>query len=126
VPYDPDRIKRPMRRIEGGWEQVSWEEALGEIANALQGLRDSDHPERMVFLHDGKRGPTSDLIARFCRAFGTPNDVRHPRHSADGSPLAWPGSGWCRCRPPVPSTSFPPANSASGRYKKELARTGFA
>ena len=88
VLYDPDRIKGPMRRVEGGWEQVSWEEALDEIAGALQALRDSGHPERMVFLHDGKRGPTSDLIARFCQAFGTPNDVRSPRHSADGTPLA--------------------------------------
>ena len=88
VLYDPDRIKGPMRRVEGGWKQISWEEALGEIANVLQGLRDSGHPERMVFLHDGKRGPTSDLIARFCRVLGTPNDVRYPRHSADGTPLA--------------------------------------
>jgi anaerobic selenocysteine-containing dehydrogenase len=88
VLYDPDRIKRPMRRVGEGWQQISWEEALGEIADALQALRDSGHPERMAFLHDGKGGPTSDLIARFCRAFGTPNDVRHPRHSADGTPLA--------------------------------------
>jgi anaerobic selenocysteine-containing dehydrogenase len=87
--YDPDRIKGPMRRVEGrAWQQVSWQEALDEIASGLQALRDSGHPERMVFLHDGKRGPTGDLIARFCRAFGTPNDVRSPRHSADGTPLA--------------------------------------
>ncbi len=86
--YDPDRIKSPMRRVEGGWQQISWEEALGEVAGALQALRDSGHPERMVFLHDGKRGPTGDLIARFCRAFGSPNDVRAPRHSADGTSLA--------------------------------------
>ena len=87
VLYDPDRIKGPMRRVEGGWRQVSWSEALNEIADRLQALRDSGHPEQMVFLHDGKRGPTSDLIARFCRAFGTPNDVRRLRHSADGTPL---------------------------------------
>ncbi|MGD8965881.1 MAG: molybdopterin-dependent oxidoreductase [Anaerolineae bacterium] len=88
VLYDPDRIKGPMRRMGEGWQQISWEEALEEIAGALRGLRDSGHPEGMVFLHDGKSGPTADLIARFCRAFGTPNNVRQPRHSADGTPLA--------------------------------------
>lgn len=89
VLYDPDRIKGPMRRVEDrGWQQISWDEALGEIANALQVLRNSGHPERLVFLHDGKRGPTGELMARFCRAFGTPNDVRSPRHSADGTGLA--------------------------------------
>jgi len=87
VLYDPDRIKGPMRRA-GQWEQVSWDEALSEVADKLQALRNSGHPERLVFLHDGKRGPTSDLIARFCQAFGTPNDVHSPRHSADGTPLA--------------------------------------
>ncbi|MCP4543957.1 MAG: molybdopterin-dependent oxidoreductase [Chloroflexi bacterium] len=94
--YDPDRIKMPMRRVAGqGWQQVSWQEALGEISGKLQALRDSGHPERLVFLHDGKRGPTSDLIARFCQVFGTPNDVRYPSHSADGTPLAhWLTQGW--------------------------------
>jgi anaerobic selenocysteine-containing dehydrogenase len=89
VLYDPDRIKMPMRRVGGqGWQQVSWQEALDEIAGVLQELRDSGHPERLVFLHDGKRGPTGDLIARFCQSFGTPNEVRSPTHSADGTPLA--------------------------------------
>jgi len=88
VLYDPDRMKGPMRRVGAGWQQISWEEGLAEIAGALQRLRDSGHPERMAFLHDGKRGPTSDLIARFCQAFGTPNNVRRPCYSADGTPLA--------------------------------------
>lgn len=88
VLYDPDRIKGPMRQVEGGWEQIPWAEALAEIADALHGLRAAHHPERLVFLHDGKRGPTSDLIARFCRTFGTPNDVHYPTYSADGTPLA--------------------------------------
>ncbi len=85
--YDHDRIKTPMRRVEGGWQQVSWPDALDEVASALRQLRDSAQPERLVFLHDGKRGPTDELIARFCRAFGTPNNARYPIHSADGTPL---------------------------------------
>ncbi len=85
--YDPDRIKTPMRRSGDGWQQISWPDALGEVSGALQGLRDSAQAERLVFLHDGKHGPIGDLIARFCRAFGTPNNVHYPTHSADGTPL---------------------------------------
>ncbi len=89
VLYDPDRIKMPMRRVDGqGWQQISWQDALDTVASEMQKLRDSGHPERLVFLHEGKRGATSDLIARFCRVFGTPNEVRYPTHSADGTPLA--------------------------------------
>jgi len=99
VLYDPDRIKHPMRRAgqrgSGQWKQVSWDEALSEVADKLQEIRKSGHPERLVFLHDGKRGPTSELIARFCWAFGTPNDVPHRRYSADGPPLAhYLPQGW--------------------------------
>lgn len=96
VLYDPDRIKGPMRRVEDrGWVQISWDEALGAVVGALRGLRESGSPERLAFLHDGQRGATSDLIARFCRAFGTPNQVPAPRYSADGPPLAhWLTQGW--------------------------------
>ena len=99
VLYDPDRIKGPMRRAgqrgSGQWEQLSWEEALSEVADKLREIRGAGHPEGLVFLHDGKRGPTGSLIARFCQAFGTPNDVPYRRYSADGSPLAhYLTQGW--------------------------------
>jgi anaerobic selenocysteine-containing dehydrogenase len=35
VHEDPDRIRRPLRRTAGGWEEVSWEEALREAAARL-------------------------------------------------------------------------------------------
>ena len=95
VLYDPDRIKGPMRRVGDGWRQITWDEALAEVAEALGALREKRHPERMAFLHDGQEGLTSELIGRFCRAFGTPNDLRRPTHSADGTPLAhFLAQGW--------------------------------
>ena len=32
---DPDRLRRPMRRTASGWEEVSWEAALDEVAQRL-------------------------------------------------------------------------------------------
>lgn len=32
---DPDRLRRPMRRTAAGWEEVSWESALDEVAQRL-------------------------------------------------------------------------------------------
>jgi anaerobic selenocysteine-containing dehydrogenase len=88
-------MRRAGQRGSGQWEQVSWDEALSEVADKLREIRGAGHPEGLVFLHDGKRGPTGGLIARFCRAFGTPNDVPYRRYSADGSPLAhYLTQGW--------------------------------
>ena len=37
---DPDRVLHPLRRVgergEGGWEQVSWDEALDDIAGRIR------------------------------------------------------------------------------------------
>ncbi|NOY46004.1 MAG: molybdopterin-dependent oxidoreductase, partial [Deltaproteobacteria bacterium] len=39
--YDPERVLRPLRRVgprgSGRWEPVSWDEALGQIAQAVGG-----------------------------------------------------------------------------------------
>jgi anaerobic selenocysteine-containing dehydrogenase len=32
VQEDPDRLRHPVRRTPGGWERVSWDEALGLCA----------------------------------------------------------------------------------------------
>ena len=29
---DPDRLRAPMKKVENGWEEISWEQALSEIA----------------------------------------------------------------------------------------------
>ena len=37
--YHPDRIKYPMKRINGSFERVSWDQALAEIAEKLLTLK---------------------------------------------------------------------------------------
>jgi anaerobic selenocysteine-containing dehydrogenase len=36
---DADRLRRPMRRTAGGWQEVSWEEALDEAAERLHAVQ---------------------------------------------------------------------------------------
>ncbi len=36
---DPDRLRHPMRRTASGWERVSWEEALDEVARQLHRIQ---------------------------------------------------------------------------------------
>ena len=39
VHEDPDRLRRPMRRTATGWEEVSWETALDEVARRIVALQ---------------------------------------------------------------------------------------
>ena len=49
----PDRLRHPLRRIgergSGQWEEISWDEALTEVADALVEAVDSEGPESIVF-----------------------------------------------------------------------------
>ena len=38
--YSPDRLKYPLKRKNGGWKRISWDEALDTIAGKLQRLKD--------------------------------------------------------------------------------------
>jgi anaerobic selenocysteine-containing dehydrogenase len=39
VHYDPDRLRRPLRRTTSGWQEVSFEEALQEAAERLHAIQ---------------------------------------------------------------------------------------
>lgn len=90
--YDPDRIKGPMRRAgergEGKWERITWNEAIGEVAQRLKALRDQGKAHTLVFMSGRNRGQMGGFIGRFLRAFGSPNDVGHSSICEDGSSLA--------------------------------------
>lgn len=83
--YAPDRLKSPMRRIgprgSGKWQEVSWESALGEIAERLNQIK-AEHGAEAVGLHHGHyhSGQLLDVfLSRLANLFGTPN-VSNPSH----------------------------------------------
>ena len=78
-PYDPTRLKKPLKRVgergEGKWEEISWEQALDEIADKMLQIRDAHGPESIT-LWNLRAGvpPAYSLEAlmpeRFGNAFG--------------------------------------------------------
>lgn len=84
------RITEPMLLREGGthYEPVSWEEAIGVVADALRGV---DHPDEAVFYTSGRASNeaafTFQLLAR---AFGTNNlpDCSNMCHESTSVALA--------------------------------------
>jgi anaerobic selenocysteine-containing dehydrogenase len=38
--HDPDRLRRPLRRTAGGWEEIGWEEAYDDVASRLLAVRE--------------------------------------------------------------------------------------
>ena len=74
--YSPERIKYPMKRSDSGFERISWDQALDEIAAKLNHLKDRFGPQ-VLGVFSGSIGvenlEMAGLTQRFKAAFGSPN-----------------------------------------------------
>ena len=76
--YHPDRLNHPLKRLgnrgEGKWETISWNEALGTVANELAKSRDENGVESVAFIAGSfKGGFQGRYLQRFSNLFGSPN-----------------------------------------------------
>ncbi len=79
--YHPDRIRGPMRRDgargSGRWVEISWDDAIAQLAGVLGTLRHDKGPQGVVVVDGEARGPVPRLWDRFLTAYGSPNHVTH-------------------------------------------------
>ncbi len=70
--YNPDRIRQPLlRKADGTFEPVSWEEAEGRVAKELLGLRKENKADRAAFITSLVGGTLRQLIQRWMGALGS-------------------------------------------------------
>jgi anaerobic selenocysteine-containing dehydrogenase len=74
VTYHPDRLAGPLRRTgdrgSGAYEPVSWDDALAEVREVLDGLIASDRRAALACLTRPLRGQRNRLVGEFLSAFG--------------------------------------------------------
>jgi len=78
VMYHPDRLKYPLKRAgkrgEGKWERISWDEAIGTIATALNKIKEEVGPEAIhVSCGSGQKHIGIQATKMAERLFPTPN-----------------------------------------------------
>lgn len=81
--YSKARLTRPLRRrspkgvANPEWEEISWEEALREIASRMKDIASRYGPEAVAFSHPSPSttaiGDSAPFLRRLMNAFGTPN-----------------------------------------------------
>jgi anaerobic selenocysteine-containing dehydrogenase len=73
--FHPGRLKGPVRRVGAAgsdeFEPVSWDEAITQIVAALRSARESGEAGSVEWLVGRAPGVMGELIAAFCRAYGT-------------------------------------------------------
>jgi thiosulfate reductase/polysulfide reductase chain A len=72
--FDPDRLRSPLLRAklrgEEQWVSVTWDEALGHIADKMQRIKAEFGPEAMALFSHGIGGT---FLKHTLKAYGTPN-----------------------------------------------------
>jgi len=83
--YDPDRIKVPMKRTnpkkgrdeDPGFVPITWDEALGLLADKMMELRASEETHKFVVFR-GRYSYLRDVIySAVPKVFGSPNGISH-------------------------------------------------
>ena len=83
--YNVDRLNYPLKRTrpkgdsDPGWQRVSWDEALDEIATRLKTIRERYGAKALALAKGTKSGTSVDdverWLGRFLNLFGSPNWV---------------------------------------------------
>jgi anaerobic selenocysteine-containing dehydrogenase len=102
--YHRDRLTRPLRRTrpkgdpDPGWQEISWDAALDQIAAAMRRTASQYGPEAVAFSQSSPSttavAPSAPFVRRLMNAFGTPN-------------LVWPLDlcGWAAASPRAMSSA---------------------
>ena len=75
VTYSKERITSPMKKTNGKWKKISWDEAFDFIAGKLKKIKEEDGGNGLFFhLGNPLIGSTSEkMVRRFADVYGSPN-----------------------------------------------------
>ena len=83
--YDPDRIKVPMKRtnphkgrgIDPNFVPISWDEALGTIADKMMELRKAGETQKFLLMRGRYTYMRDTIYSALPKVFGSPNGISH-------------------------------------------------
>ncbi len=80
--YHPDRLRKPLRnsgsREHPQWNETTWDEALGTIADRLRKIRGAGEARSVLLIDRRRSGLLPGLLRSFLSAYGSPNYLVMP------------------------------------------------
>ena len=87
ITYHPDRLTHPLKRTgargASEFKEISWDEAIAELAGQLDGLAAARDQQSLAFLTRPHRGRRTALAADFLKAFGAPAPITYEFFAED-------------------------------------------
>lgn len=73
----PKRLKNPMKKVNGKWTNLTWDQAIGEIGDKMLAMREKDGPDALMFLGSAKVSTEMAYLQRKFAAFWGSNNADH-------------------------------------------------
>ncbi len=88
------RLKYPMKKQNGEWVRISWDQAINEIGDGMMKIRDESGPDSVYWLGSAKHSnEQSYLIRKFAAYWGT-NNVDHQARICHSTTVAGVANTW--------------------------------
>jgi formate dehydrogenase major subunit len=88
------RLRYPMKLVNGQWTRLSWEQAIDEIGDKLNAIREKSGPESVYWLGSAKFSNEGSYLYRKFAAFWGTNNVDHQARICHSTTVAGVANTW--------------------------------
>ncbi len=90
----PRRLKEPMKKVDGEWVRMEWEEAMAEVADELDRVREEYGPDSTMWMGSAKVSNEEAYLFRKLAAFYGTNNVDHQARICHSTTVAGLANTW--------------------------------
>ncbi len=88
------RLKYPMKKVNGAWKRISWDQAINEIGDKLLKIREESGPDSVYWLCSAKHSNEQAYLFRKFAAYWGTNNVDHQARICHSTTVAGVANTW--------------------------------
>ncbi|MCY4460313.1 MAG: formate dehydrogenase subunit alpha [Albidovulum sp.] len=88
------RLKYPMKKMNGEWVRISWDQAINEIGDGMMNIRAESGPDSVYWLGSAKHSNEQAYLFRKFAAYWGTNNVDHQARICHSTTVAGVANTW--------------------------------
>ncbi|MFU8835380.1 formate dehydrogenase subunit alpha [Roseovarius autotrophicus] len=88
------RLKYPMKKVNGEWTRISWDQAINEIGDQMLKIREESGPDSVYWLGSAKHNNEQAYLFRKFAAYWGTNNVDHQARICHSTTVAGVANTW--------------------------------
>ncbi|MEP2921912.1 formate dehydrogenase subunit alpha [Sulfitobacter sp.] len=88
------RLKYPMKKVDGEWVRMSWDDAINEIGDGMNKIREESGPDSVYWLGSAKHNNEQAYLFRKFAAYWGTNNVDHQARICHSTTVAGVANTW--------------------------------